>query len=289
MKKKTVRWSGGPVFIALAITCATEFSFAENICRATVSDNYHVDGIPAYSQCAESRSSPVYSNDGVATHTSSRGDGWVRTSWSGGYQCTEFARRYLAFRWDIDKTPGGSAGDWCDGSPPEGLVKTDAPMHGDIIVFAPRTCWAGSRGHVAVVDSADDNSVTIVEQNIVNRRTVSTSCATCFLHVKANTSVVVMPVVSRRSGIHVPVMRILVKPCNNGFLVTLIGDHPRVVAMRGFDMCGRAVGVLRRQDARTFLWEGDPGMIPRMALVVIETANGTLSRLMVMRTRQGFR
>lgn len=252
---------------------------AGNICDETVPDRLHVDGIPAYSQCSDSRSSPVYSSDGVGTHTSSRGDGWVRTSWSGGYQCTEFARRYLAFRWNIDKTPGGSAGDWCDGSPPEGLVKTDAPMHGDIIVFAPRTCWAGSRGHVAVVDSADDNSVTIVEQNVVNRRTVSLSCATCFLHVESNTGDDVTAAApprktpKARTGI-----RVTASAVHHGVVVSVNQEAGAVVSVKGFDIRGRTAGVFTQLDNHSRRFRAAPGTSRTMLVVVIRTRDATLSR-----------
>lgn len=252
---------------------------AGNICDETVPDRLHVDGIPAYSQCSDSRSSRVYSNDGVATRTSSVGDDWIRTSWSGGYQCTEFARRYLAFRWDIHKTPGGSAGDWCDGSPPEGLVKTDTPMHGDIIVFPPRTCWAGSRGHVAVVDSADDNSVTIVEQNIVNRRTVSLSCATCFLHVESNTGddiAAAAPPRKRpkaRNGI-----RITASAAHDGVVVSVNQEAGAVVSVKGFDIRGRSAGAFTKLDNHSRLFKAAPGTSRTMLVVVIRTRNATLSR-----------
>ncbi|MBN2191539.1 MAG: CHAP domain-containing protein [Polyangiaceae bacterium] len=85
----------------------------------------------------------------------SLGDDWVRTQWSGGYQCTELAHRYLYFRWGIEWLPRGNAGTWCDEVPDaeSGVEQTFAPVHGDVIVFPPGQCGAdGYYGHVALVD-----------------------------------------------------------------------------------------------------------------------------------------
>ena len=166
-------------------------SQALSVCEEDVPADHYVDGIPAYAQCAASQSSSIYSNNGVDTSTSALGDDWVRTQWSGGYQCTEFATRYLIFRWDITWRPNGNAGSWCDETPPadSGLEQTSSPVHGDVMVFPPGSCGAdSSSGHVAVVDTVDTENarVTFVEQNRSNRRTSDESCARCFLHVIAN-------------------------------------------------------------------------------------------------------
>ena len=161
---------------------------AANICNETVASNRTVDGIPAYAQCTASNSSAIYSNNGIDTATASGGTGWVRTQGSGGYQCTELAHRYLYFVWNVQSVPNGNAGVWCDGTIPNGLVKTTTPVHGDLIVFAPGSCGADTTtGHVAVVDVVNTNStVTFVEQNSPGRRSCAISTAACFLHATAN-------------------------------------------------------------------------------------------------------
>lgn len=168
-----------------------QVSEAVDICSETVPANRNVDGIPAYAQCAATQNSAVYSDDGVDTSTMSMGSGWVRTQYNGGYQCTEFAYRYLHFRWNIVWEPNGNAGTWCDSTPPSGsgVVQTSTPAHGDLIVFAPGSCGADpTAGHVAVVDVVNGTtSVTAVEQNSAGRGNYKQSCAKCFLHAVANT------------------------------------------------------------------------------------------------------
>jgi surface antigen len=172
------------VFCTIAVSIC--FSNAENICNETPPANRGVDGIPAYAQCSTSTGN-VYSNDGLNTRSTSGGTGWVRTQFGGGYQCTELAHRYLAFRWNIKSVPMGNAGTWGDTTLPAGLVKTTAPVHGDLIVFAPGSCGAAaSTGHVAVIDVVNGASLTIVEQNGAARRTCKASCAKYFLHAQAN-------------------------------------------------------------------------------------------------------
>jgi surface antigen len=165
-------------------------SEALDICSETVPANRNVDGIPAYSQCAAAQNSPIYSDNGVNTSTSSMGANWVLTQYNSGYQCTEFAHRYLHFRWQITWEPNGDAGTWCDSTPPSnsGVVQTSTPVHGDLIVFAPGTCGSDPvAGHVAVVDTVSGtNSVTAVEQNSAGRSPYKQSCAKCYLHVVAN-------------------------------------------------------------------------------------------------------
>ncbi len=158
-----------------------------DVCNETVPDEHWIDGIPAYAQCDETTGA-IWSNNGVDTSTTSLGSDWVRTQYSGGYQCTELAYRYLYFRWDIDYR-GGNGGEWCDGNLPATLVANSTPVHGDLIVFAPGSCGADPvYGHIAVVDTVNeaDAEVTFVEQNRANRRTCAIDTANCFLHVVAN-------------------------------------------------------------------------------------------------------
>jgi surface antigen len=179
--------------IPLLVLVVSESSWAANICNETVPENRIIDGIPAYSQCTDSTSGAIYSNNGVDTATASAGSDWARTQYSGGYQCTELANRYLRFKWNVKSVPSGNAGVWCDGTMPSGLVKTATPVHGDLIVFAPGSCGAdATTGHVAVVDGVNTNAtVTLIEQNRANRRSCAISTAACFLHATANTGDVI--------------------------------------------------------------------------------------------------
>jgi surface antigen len=111
----------------------------------------------------------------IDTSTTSLGADWIRTQGSGGYQCTELAHRYLHFRWNVTSwLPRGNAGTWCDTQPTaaSGVVQTTAPVHGDLIVFAPGSCGAdATTGHVAVVDTVDaaKAQVTVVEFGCIER------------------------------------------------------------------------------------------------------------------------
>lgn len=157
-----------------------------NVCRQTVPVEHYVDGIPAYTQCADSGEAGIWSSDGVTTSTTSD-PAWRRTQWSGGYQCTEFANRYMYFTWGVERIPNGNAGTWCEEEPPIGLVQAATPVHGDLIVFAPGSCGASSEtGHVAVIDEVDGDNLIIVEQNRAGRRRTQSACAACFLHAEAN-------------------------------------------------------------------------------------------------------
>jgi hypothetical protein len=164
---------------------------ALSVCEESVPADRNVDGIPAYAQCDASESAAIYSNNGVDTSTEKVGAEWVRTQWSGGYQCTEFAHRYLYFKWDIDWLPNGNAGEWCNDTPPadSGMVHSDTPVHGDLMVLAPGSCGASpSTGHVVVIDVVGTGGqLTVVEQNGARRGRYMESCAACFIHVVANT------------------------------------------------------------------------------------------------------
>ena len=160
-----------------------------NICGETVPAYHHIDGIPAYNQCDESREASIWSNDGLNTSTESLGDGWVRTQWgvleggTGGYQCTEYVRRYLHFTRGVTETPLGHAKTWCDDVTSQ-LEVADSPAHGDIVVFHPGGCGASTTyGHVAVIDVVDRVASTFetVEQNGAGRGHCGFSDANCFL------------------------------------------------------------------------------------------------------------
>jgi surface antigen len=220
--------------VVLAGLC--RFIAAENICSEVVPANRQIDSIPAYAQCSTSTGS-VYSNNGIDTRTTSGGTGWIQTQGSGGYQCTEFAHRYLAFRWNIKSVPNGNAGSWCANALPTGLVITTAPVHGDIIVFAPGSCGASTTsGHAAVVDVVNATTVTIVEQNGASRRSCAISCASCFLHVQANSGVLSSPIVSDARGDDA---EINVYKENGMFFIRSNGNLKNVSSLRVFDLCGR--------------------------------------------------
>jgi len=166
-------------------------SAALSVCDETVPSDRNVDGIPSYAQCAGAENAAIYSNNGVDTSTEQVDSSWVRTQYSGGYQCTELAHRYLYFKWDIDWLPNGNAGEWCDEVPPasSGVEQTDTAVHGDIMVLSNGSCGASDEfGHVTVVDVVEASGrLTVVEQNGARRGHYEASCAACFLHVVANT------------------------------------------------------------------------------------------------------
>jgi hypothetical protein len=166
-------------------------SEALSICDETVPANRNIDGIPAYAQCAATQNSAIFSNNGVDTSTTRTASDWVQTQYSGGYQCTELAHRYLYFKWQVKWIPNGNAGEWCNTTPPasSGLVQTTSAVHGDLMVLAPGSCGADTTyGHVNVIDVVDATGkrLTAVEQNNAGRNTYMASCAKCFLHVVAN-------------------------------------------------------------------------------------------------------
>jgi surface antigen len=134
--------------------------------------------------------SAIFSNNGIDTSLTQMGPDWVRTQYSGGFQCTELANRYLRFKWHVTWIPRGNAGQWCDTMPPanSGLVQTTTPVHGDLMVLAGGSCGAAaSTGHVVVVDRVEANGrLSVVEQNRANRGSYMPSCGKCFLHVVAN-------------------------------------------------------------------------------------------------------
>jgi MYXO-CTERM domain-containing protein len=166
-------------------------SQALDACTETVPANRNIDGVPAYAQCSASENSAIYSSNGVDTSLTQVTKDWVKTQYSGGYQCTELAHRYLYFRWNVKWIPNGNAGEWCDTQPPanSGVIQTMAPVHGDIMVLAPGSCGASAdTGHVNLIDTVDmaSGKVVAVEQNVAGRHSYMMSCGKCFLHVMAN-------------------------------------------------------------------------------------------------------
>ena len=196
-------WSSAIAIVALLAGCSGGYSAedgeaevgqlsqAVSVCNEVVPADRFIDGFPAYAQCAGFENSAIYSNNGIDTATSSQGADWVRTQFSGGYQCTELAKRYWVFKWGVTWQPRGNAGFWCDEQPPanSGVVQTQTPVHGDMMVLPPGSCGAGAdTGHVAVVDKFDATSskVTVVQQNRASRGSYNLSCGKCFLHVVKN-------------------------------------------------------------------------------------------------------
>jgi hypothetical protein len=164
---------------------------AVSVCNENVPADRFIDGFPAYAQCPGFENSAIYSNNGIDTATSAQSSDWVRTQFNGGYQCTELAKRYWVFKWNVTWEPRGNAGFWCDETPPasSGVIQTQTPVHGDIMVLPPGSCGAGAdTGHVAVVDTFDAASsrVTVVQQNRASRGQYNLSCGKCFLHVVKN-------------------------------------------------------------------------------------------------------
>ena len=190
-----------PAWALFLVACADAASVSPEVdvstqalagpCNETVPMERYIDGIPAYAQCDTTMNSAIFSNNGIDTSTTSMGSDWVRTQYSGGYQCTELAHRYLHFKWGVKWIPNGNAGEWCNTQPPasSGLVQTMVPVHGDLMVLEGGSCGAGAgTGHVNVVDTVDmaAGRLFAVEQNRAARGRYMITCAKCFLHVVAN-------------------------------------------------------------------------------------------------------
>lgn len=91
------------------------------------------------------------------------------------YQCVEFVRRFYATNTgpnrgnENDSWPRANAADMWDWPTKMGLKRfangqtVDRPKPDDILVFGPKS--AGDVGHVAIVTSVSDSSVTVIEQN----------------------------------------------------------------------------------------------------------------------------
>lgn len=111
------------------------------------------------------------------------------TGYGYGYQCVELAQRYLATRFSGFPThwPVAVASQMCgatSGLPVSVHYKGSGyrPVHGDLMVFA------GSAGHVAVVDSVDGSSLGVVEQNssASGRSSRAIGQESCFIHANEN-------------------------------------------------------------------------------------------------------
>lgn len=254
--------------IGFAVLFLSFSGSAENICNETPPTDRAIDGIPAYAQCSTSTSGSIYSNNGIDTRTTSGGSGWVRTQYSGGYQCTEFALRYLYFKKNVKSVPSGNAGTWGDKTLPAGLVKTTTPVHGDLIIFAPGSCGAGATtGHVAVIDIVNDSMLTIVEQNGASRRRCKVSCAKWFLHADANTAVVAT---GKTPGRAAPHGDIRIRNAGNGMEFELTGDIAAGATVGVYDLQGRlCADVTPRVSGGVVSF--NPGVTMRGAYVVKAT------------------
>ncbi len=260
--------------ILVALAPAFTESSAENICDETPPAGRAVDGIPAYAQCDGSDGS-VYSNNGIDTRASSGGDGWVRTQMGGGYQCTEFAHRYLRFRHNLKTIPNGNAGTWGDNKLPAGLVKTTAPVHGDLIIFAPGSCGASTTaGHVAVIDAIDGTTLTIVEQNGASRRKCKASCAKCFLHAESNT---VIAGGTRPEGV-VKESDLWVSCTPAGIAFYLSGDLNEGATLKVYDLRGRQASDLTNRITAGRALYRNTEHLPDFFLVVAEKNGRSVCR-----------
>src|SRR4051812_41980712 len=113
---KAVRWLVCTGLLAACADTTVESpeiglsSQALSPCDEMVPATRNIDGIPAYAQCTASQDGAIYSNNGVDTSLTQTGSDWVRTQYSGGFQCTELAHRYLYFKWKVKWIPNGDAG-----------------------------------------------------------------------------------------------------------------------------------------------------------------------------------
>ncbi|HSQ61951.1 MAG TPA: hypothetical protein VLM85_02000, partial [Polyangiaceae bacterium] len=156
------------------------------ICNEKVSAS--IDGIPAYAYCGNF---DVWSNNGADTKKVSGGTGWVQTEHGYGYQCVEFAVRYMHFKWNVSASWGVSYAKQMCATHPSGVSVTTTPVHGDLVVFGAGSCGADpTAGHVAVVDTIGSSTFTAVQENTAGKYTWNKSCASCFLHAAANTPLV---------------------------------------------------------------------------------------------------
>jgi MYXO-CTERM domain-containing protein len=156
------------------------------ICNEKVSAS--IDGIPAYAYCGNF---DVWSNNGVDTKKTSGGTGWVQSEHGYGYQCVEFAVRYMHFKWKVSASWGVMYAKQMCTTHPSGVSVTTKPVHGDLVVFGAGSCGADpTAGHVAVVDTVGSSTFTAVQENTAGKYTWKNSCASCFLHAASNKPVV---------------------------------------------------------------------------------------------------
>ncbi len=176
-------------FIVVAAGCASSTedvsqstAAVDSICNEKASAS--IDGIPAYAYCGNTN---VWSNNGVDTKNASGGTGWVQTEHGYGYQCVEFAVRYMRFKWNVSTSWGVSYAKQMCAKHPSGVTVTTKPVHGDLVVFGAGSCGADpTAGHVAVVDTVGSTSFVAVQENTAGRYTYKDSCASCFLHAASN-------------------------------------------------------------------------------------------------------
>lgn len=154
----------------------------DSICNEKASTS--IDGIPAYAYCGDTN---VWSDNGVDTMKASGGTGWVQTEHGYGYQCVEFAIRYMRFKWNISTSWHVSYAKQMCATHPSGVAVTTKPVHGDLAVFGAGSCGADpTAGHVAVVDSVGSTTFVAVQENTAGKYTWKDSCASCFLHAASN-------------------------------------------------------------------------------------------------------
>lgn len=152
------------------------------ICSETAAAT--LDGIPAYAYCGNFN---VWSNNGSDTKSASGGAGWVQTEGGYGYQCVEYAVRYEHFKFGVGTGWGISYAYQMCNTHPSGIATAATPVHGDLIIFAPGSCGAdGTAGHVAVVDTVNASTVSVVQENVAGKYTYNKSCASCWLHATSN-------------------------------------------------------------------------------------------------------
>lgn len=179
----------GAAFIALGVVACSSGDVGQShervdyICNETATAT--LDGIPAYAFCGNT---DVWSNNGVDTKTTSGGAGWIRTETNYGYQCTELALRYERFKFGVTTVwPGISYAYQMCATHPAAMSTTNAPIQGDLMIFAPNSCGADSvAGHVAVVDTVNASTIDVLQQNPAAKTTYNTACASCFLHAANN-------------------------------------------------------------------------------------------------------
>ena len=179
--------SVGALAAVLVMACSSENVGQSNdavdyICSENASAT--LDGIPAYAYCGNFN---VWSNNGSDTKSTSGGTGWVQTEGGYGYQCVEYAARYEHFKFGVPAGWGISYAYQMCNTHPTGIATASAPVHGDLMIFAPGSCGAdGTAGHVAVVDTVGATTVKVVQENVAGSYTYNRSCASCWLHATNN-------------------------------------------------------------------------------------------------------
>lgn len=147
-----------------------------------------MNGIPVYpNDCGDVN---VWTDDGIHTARASEGSSWVETEVGYGYQCVEFAARYMHFRYGTSTHWGAAvAADMCTHHPSD-VTETSSPIDGDLVVIKPGECGlhSATAGHVAVISSVTSTAVGVVQQNegSTGKGAWARSCAKCYLHAARN-------------------------------------------------------------------------------------------------------